>query len=115
MHDPVLNFKFFTTETSMNIRYYTAVRRYEFYLRVVKTIFYERARRASKYCFHHEKVKFISSNRRAMFCLLYSRKQFKTQVSKINFRSIMVKTWLYFNLFHILFKLKQYLFPFFST
>ena len=34
--------------------YYTAVRRYEFYLRVVKTIFYERAQRVSKYCFHHE-------------------------------------------------------------
>ena len=29
--------------------------------------------------------------------ILYSRKQFKTQVSNINFRSIMVKTWLYFN------------------
>ena len=69
--------------------YYTAVRRYEFY---------------------HEKIKFISSNRRVMFCLLYSRKQFKTQVSKINFRSIMIKTWLYFNLFHRLFKLKQYLY-----
>ena len=53
--------------------YYTAVRRYEFYLR-------------------HEKIKFISSNRRVMFCLLYSPKQFKTQVSKINFRSIIVKT-----------------------
>ena len=73
-----------------------AVRRYEFYLRVVKTIFYERAQRV-KYCFHHEKIKFISSNRRVMFCLLYSRKQFKTQVSNINFRSIMVKTWLYLN------------------
>ena len=31
--------------------YYTAVRRYEFYLRVVKTIFYERAQRVSKILF----------------------------------------------------------------
>ena len=54
-----------------------------------------------KYCFHHEKIKFISANRRVMFCLLYSRKQFKTQDP--NFRSIIVKTWLYFNLFRILF------------
>ena len=37
--------------------YYTAVRRYEFCLRVVKTISYERAQRV-KYCFHHEKIKF---------------------------------------------------------
>ena len=31
--------------------YYKAVRRYEFYLRVVKTIFYERAQRVSKILF----------------------------------------------------------------
>ena len=31
--------------------YYTAVRRYEFYPRVVKTIFYERAQRVSKILF----------------------------------------------------------------
>jgi hypothetical protein len=31
--------------------YYTAVRRYDFYLRVVKTIFYERAQRVSKILF----------------------------------------------------------------
>ena len=31
--------------------YYTAVRRYEFYLRVVETIFYERAQRVSKILF----------------------------------------------------------------
>ena len=51
----------------------------------------------NEYCFHHEKIKFISSNRRVMFCLLYSCKLFETQVSNINFRSIMLKTWLYFN------------------
>jgi hypothetical protein len=32
-------------------RYYTAARRYDFYLRVVKTIFYERAQRVSKILF----------------------------------------------------------------
>ena len=52
----------------------------------------------NEYCFHHEKIKFISSNRRVMFCLLYSCKLFKTQVSNINFRPIMLKTWLYFNI-----------------
>ena len=31
--------------------YYTAARRYDFYLRVVKTIFYERAQRVSKIFF----------------------------------------------------------------
>ena len=67
-----------------------AVRRYEFYLRVVKTIFYERAQRV-KYCFQHETIKFIFSNHRVMFCLLYSRKQFKTQVGNCNFQLIMVK------------------------
>ena len=39
--------------------YYTVVRRYELYFRVVK------------YCFCHEKIKFISSSRRVMFFLLY--------------------------------------------
>ena len=73
--------------------YYTAVRRYEFYLRVVKTIFYERAQRVSKILFSPREDKI----RRVMFCLLYSREQVKIQVSNINFRSIMVKTWLYFN------------------
>ena len=34
-----------------NRGYYTAVRKYEFYLRVVKTIFYERAQRVSKILF----------------------------------------------------------------
>ena len=32
-------------------RYYTAERRYKFYFRVVKTIFYERAQRVSKILF----------------------------------------------------------------
>ena len=43
----------------------------------------------------YEKIKFMSSNRRVMFCLC--REEVKIQVSNINFRSIMVNTWLYFN------------------
>jgi hypothetical protein len=35
----------------INRGYYTAARRYDFYLRVVKTIFYERAQRVSKILF----------------------------------------------------------------
>jgi hypothetical protein len=35
----------------INRGYHTAARRYDFYLQVVKTIFYERAQRLSKYCF----------------------------------------------------------------
>ena len=35
----------------VNRGYYTAARRYEFYFRVVKTIFYERAQRVSKILF----------------------------------------------------------------
>ena len=35
----------------INRGYYTAARRYEFYFRVVKTIFYERAQRVSKILF----------------------------------------------------------------
>ena len=37
--------------TRINRGYYTAARRYDFYLRVVKTIFYERAQRVSKILF----------------------------------------------------------------
>ena len=31
--------------------YYTAARRHDFYLRVLKTVFYEGAQRVVKYCF----------------------------------------------------------------
>jgi hypothetical protein len=55
--------------------YYTAARRYDFYLRVVKTIFYERAQRVSKILFSPREDKLvISSNHGVMFCLLYSPK-----------------------------------------
>ena len=38
--------------------YYTEVRRYEFYLRVVKTIFYERAQRVCKILFSQREIVF---------------------------------------------------------
>ena len=46
-------------------------RRYEFYFRVAKTIFYSLAALVRKILFCHSKIKFISSSRRVMFFLLY--------------------------------------------
>jgi len=55
--------------------YYTAARRYEFYFRVVKTIFYERAQRVSKILFfYHQKIKFISSRRRVISFIYYAKR-----------------------------------------
>ena len=48
----------FTVASVIYRGYYTVARRYEFYFRV-------------KYCFCHEKIKFISSSRRVMPFLLY--------------------------------------------
>ena len=49
-------------------------RRYEFYFRVAKTIFYSLAALVRKILFCHSKIKFISSSRRVMFFLLYGQK-----------------------------------------
>ena len=49
-------------------------RRYEFYFLVAKTIFYSLAALVRKILFCHSKIKFISSNRRVMFFLLYRQK-----------------------------------------
>ena len=46
-------------------------RRYQFYFRVAKQYFTHSLRSFVKYCFCHEKIKFISSSRRVMFFLLY--------------------------------------------
>ena len=46
-------------------------RRYEFYFRVAKQYFTNERSSFVKYCFCHEKIKFISSSRRVMFFLLY--------------------------------------------
>ena len=51
--------------------YYTVARRYEFYFRVAKQYFTNERSKWVKYCFYHEKIKFISSSRRVMFFLLY--------------------------------------------
>ena len=57
-------------------------RRYEFYFRVVKTIFYERAQRVSKILFfYQEKIKFVSSSHRVIFFLLYGQEYFCTNNS----------------------------------
>ena len=46
-------------------------RRYEFYFRLAKLYFTNERSELVKYCFCHEKIKFISSSRRVMFFLLY--------------------------------------------
>ena len=63
--------------------YHTAAQRYEFYFRVVKTIFYKRVQRVSKilFFFYQEKIKFISSNHRVIFFLLYRQEYFCTKNS----------------------------------
>ena len=58
----------------INRGYYTVARRYEFYFRVAKQYFTNERSEWVKYCFCHEKIKFISSSRRAMFFLLYRQK-----------------------------------------
>ena len=55
--------------------YYTVARRFEFYFEVTKQYFTNERSDWVKYCFSHEKIKFISSGcRRAMFFLLYREK-----------------------------------------
>ena len=48
--------------------------RNEFYFRVAKQYFTNERSEGVKYCFCHEKIKFISSSRRVMFFLLYRQK-----------------------------------------
>ena len=59
--------------------YYTVARRYEFHFRVAKQYFTNERSKWVKYCFCHEKRKFISSSRRVMFFLLYRQ----TDIDKI--------------------------------
>ena len=61
-------------KVSINRGYYTVARRYEFYFRVAKQYFTNERSEWVKYCFCHEKIKFISSSRRVMFFLLYRQK-----------------------------------------
>ena len=53
---------------------YTVARKYEFYFRVAKQYFTNECSEWVKYCFCHEKIKFISSSRHVMFFLLYRLK-----------------------------------------
>ena len=50
--------------------YYMVARRYEFYFRVAKQCFTNERREWVKYCFCHEKIKFIYSSCCVMFFLL---------------------------------------------
>ena len=50
------------------------------YLRVVIQYFTNERSEWVKYCFHHEKIKFISSSHRVMFFLLYIRLQTNTKI-----------------------------------
>ena len=54
-----------------NTGYYKVTRRYQFYFRVAKQYFSLLLRSFVKYCFCHEKIKFISSSSRVLFFLLY--------------------------------------------
>ena len=54
--------------------YYPVVGRYEVYFRVAKQYFKNERSEWVKYCFCHEKIKFISSSRCVMFFLLYRQK-----------------------------------------
>ena len=65
------------------------VRRYEFYFRVAKKYFTHSLRSFVKYCFCHEKIKFISSSRRVMFFLLYGVKDID-KVIKENDRNYVI-------------------------
>jgi len=58
-----------------------AAQRYEFYFRVVKTIFYKQSAASKILFFYHEKIKFISSSRRVIFFLLYRHEYFRTNNS----------------------------------
>ena len=53
------------------IGYYTVARRYEFYFRVAKQYFTNERSEWVKYCFCHEKIKFISSSRRVISSIYY--------------------------------------------
>ena len=55
----------------INRGYYKVARRYEFHFRVAKQYFTNERSEWVKYCFCHEKIKFISSSCRVMFFLLY--------------------------------------------
>ena len=70
-HQPLWKYSKDLQKWSIYRGYYTVARRYEFYFRVAKQYFTNERSEWVKYCFCHEKIKFISSSRRVMFLLLY--------------------------------------------
>ena len=69
--------------------YYTVARRYEFYFWVAKQYFTNERSEWVKYCFCHEKIKFISSSRRVMFFLLYRQKDID-KIIEGNYRNYVI-------------------------
>ena len=64
-------------------------RKYEFYFWVAKQYFTNELSEWVKYCFCHEKIKFISSSRRAMFFLLYRQKNID-KIIEGNYRNYVI-------------------------
>ena len=85
---------FYATERRLIRRgSYTAARRYEFYIRAVKTIFYERAQRVSKILFLPREIKFISSSHCVIFFLLYGQEHSCTNSSVKAGNDSLVRIW----------------------
>ena len=82
-------------EWIINREYYTVMRRYEFYFRVAKQYFTSEPSKWVKYCFCHEKIKFISSSRRVMFFLLCRQKDVNKMIDFYSRKSILVTAQIY--------------------
>ena len=63
--------------------------RYEFYFRVAKQYFTNERSEWVKYCFCHEKIKFISSSPRVMFFLLYRQRDINKLIEG-NYRNYVI-------------------------
>ena len=69
--------------------YYTVARRYEFYFPVAKQYSTNQRCEWVKYCFCHEKIKFISSSCRVMFFLLYRQRDINKLIEG-NYRNYVI-------------------------
>ena len=65
------------------------VRRYAFYFRVAKQYFTNEGSEWVKYCFCHEKIKFISSSHCVMFFSLYTQKDID-KIIEGNYRNYVI-------------------------
>ena len=68
---------------------YMRVRRYAFYFRVAKQYFTNEGSEWVKYCFCHEKIKFISSSHCVMFFSLYTQKDID-KIIEGNYRNYVI-------------------------